>query len=369
MSRERMLMQQVGRLESLRTRFEAALDNATALLLLPVRRRPPDRLRHAVLTLERERASLLAGTRAMRALLGPAELAAATRPSVARRRLRGAEDSAAQAGIAFRPIRNLLRRWPDLVPPLRALCEGRQVPLYPETSPDDPRLAQARLIDAAFGQIEAARRQVGRNAGAFPDTPLPPSQFLTHLHAAWRVLAAQGRAEEARFLDVGCGTGGKVLIAATLFAGADGIEIDPDHAEAAGRLLDPGRIPNARSIHVDAMRFGSYGAYDVVYLYHPINRIEAMAALEAWIARAVRPGTIFIAPYQDFFPRVAEFGLRRVAGPVGVAGLDAEAAGRLAEDATRIGVELPGPRGFGPHSEDGILAPLVYALRLNGYAA
>ena len=74
-----------------------------------------------------------------------------------------------------------------------------------------------------------------------------------------------------RFLDIGCGKGGAMVIANQFNVGAvDGLEISPNLCDIACRNLDllglPGRI-----INQSASEFDGYGNYDILYMYDPFR--------------------------------------------------------------------------------------------------
>lgn len=252
------------------------------------------------------------------------------------------------------------------------IMSARPRPLYP---PDDaPRnlwteqALAADRVHVALNRVVNPEPQdaAAEGLGCFADIPLPPSRFMAHAHAAYRVALAQRRPQPARFLDVGCGGGIKVLLAAEFFPCADGLEYDAGYAATARRVLDrAGRVPS-QVILADALTFDGYGDYDVLYFYQPMKSPEGLIALEQRIARCARPGTILIAPYGMFSDRAESLGCGRVDGAVYLAGTSARDAERIRRKARHIGVEIPRPQDWN-HLNDGYLRTLVDACSRVGY--
>ena len=122
---------------------------------------------------------------------------------------------------------------------LAAMLSRKPQPLY---RPDPPRgdlvaeqlAASDRVFTALHRVVNPAAQDAGSaDFGCHPDIPLLPSVFLAHAHAALRVALAQNRPAPLRFLDVGCGGGVKVMLAAEIFGQADGLEYDPGYVAAA----------------------------------------------------------------------------------------------------------------------------------------
>ncbi len=77
-----------------------------------------------------------------------------------------------------------------------------------------------------------------------------------------------------RFLDVGCGLGGKVWIAEALGFDPCGVEINPNYARVASECVGADRI-----FCTDAIGFNDYGSYDVIYFYNPMPTDEIETAI------------------------------------------------------------------------------------------
>lgn len=249
---------------------------------------------------------------------------------------------------------------------------ARPQKLYPpDEAPRDLRSEQALASDRVYIALNKVVNPESQNAaaktlGCWSDIPLPPSQFLGHAHAAYRTALAQRRPGPLRFLDVGCGGGIKVLLAAEFFPRADGLEYDAGYAATARQVLDrAGRLPS-QIIHGDALSFEGYGAYDVIYFYQPMKSIEGLQALEQRIATKARPGTILIAPYGLFSERAESLGCGRIDGAVYLAGTSAVDAQGIRARAEHVGVEIPRPEDW-KYLQGGYLKTLIDACHAAGY--
>ena len=201
--------------------------------------------------------------------------------------------------------------------------------------------------------------------GCHLDIPLAPSVFLANAHAALRMGIAQGRGA-MRFIDVGCGGGVKVMLAAEVFAQADGLEYDPGYvaaAQAAFRLMS---VPRARVFQADAMNFDGYGDYDVIFFYQPMQSAEDLKQLERRIITMAPPGTILIAPYVQFAARAAGLGCGHVGGAVYLSATDQPRTDALRARAETTGTGLIRP-GAPIDPRDGCLTPLIEAARRIGF--
>ena len=179
-----------------------------------------------------------------------------------------------------------------------------------------------------------------RDLGCYSDIRLKPQEFTAHALAAYRLSLALGHYGRARFLDVGCGGGGKVLLASQYFARADGIEFDPGYAASARHLVEGCGLVNSEVFEMNAMAFERFDQYEVVYFYQPMRDAEGLKALEQAILSGVRPGTILIAPYATFITRAEELGFAHIDGRLFLAGADAGQAALIRDAAEHTGVEV-----------------------------
>jgi SAM-dependent methyltransferase len=281
----------------------------------------------------------------------------------------GAQPDARQRSLADVDAR--VRTLARVIASYRRIMAARPRPLYPPDDTRDLRSEQALASDRAYIALNkvvnpGSQEAAAETLGCWPDIPLSPSRFLGHVHAAYRVALAQRREGPLRFLDVGCGGGTKVLLAAEFFPCADGLEYDAGYADAARQMLDRAGRPSSQVIHGDAMAYGGYGDYDVLYFYQPMKSLEGLQALESRIATRARPGTILIAPYGMFSDRAESLGCGRVDGAVYLAGTPAREAEAVRRRARHIGIEIPRPDGW-KYLNDGYLRTLIDACHLAGY--
>lgn len=235
--------------------------------------------------------------------------------------------------------------------------------------PAAEQLAASDRVFAALHRVVNPGKQDPASAefGCHPDIPLLPSVFLAHAQAALRVALAQNRPAPLRFLDVGCGGGVKVMLAAEVFHHADGLEYDPGYVAAARSVLDLLAVPRSRILQADALTFPGYADYDVIYFYQPMKAIEDLVRLERHIVASARPGTVLIAPYAQFRARAEGLGCGAIAGDVHVTGCSPAEAAALRQQAETTGTSLIRP--YTPvDSRDGYLIPMIEACHRCGIA-
>ena len=223
---------------------------------------------------------------------------------------------------------------------------GPTIPLYEAPlSDDDPDRTIFDVLEYAlaaldFTSISGEQAETASELGCFPDIRLRPQEFAAHALAAYRVSLVLGHFGKARFVDVGCGGGSKLLLASRYFTRADGIEFDRGYVGSARRLVEACRLPKSEVFEANALEFDQYDQYDVVYFYQPMKDPELLQELERIITSSVRPGTVLVAPYPSFATRAEDLGAGHVEGRVFVAGIDAEAARQVKEDAEHTGVQI-----------------------------
>ncbi len=248
-------------------------------------------------------------------------------------------------GSAAGLYRLSLNQWPRIEALIGAQIAGRRWKLVPAPRPQEAALAA--VADAAFRRLHRILNPLEQDAaaaeaGAYGDIGLPQSRFVALAHAAYRVGLAQGRGT-MDFLDVGCGMGLKLLTAAAYFDGVAGIELDPGFAERARDFLGAAALPKWTVVQGDARAFGSYGAFDVIYMFRPLEAQEAMAELEAHVVEGLAPGTLVIGPYRGFAARHRALGLWPLAPGLYVAGETRAAAAKLRRRAEFTGLAVRPP--------------------------
>lgn len=167
---------------------------------------------------------------------------------------------------------------------------------------NDPIGALSRQFDAVLGALfhlerhfarESQQRTV-RHRDRHGYVPYPPRDFLAKMHVASRLHHAIRGKRPSRFLDVGCGAGIKVFLAAHLFTHAAGLEIDRRLLRIA-RALNQTSLRDSTFIRGNALTYDDYARYDILFVYRPFRDDERQAALERRITEQTRPGTIIVA--------------------------------------------------------------------------
>jgi protein-L-isoaspartate O-methyltransferase len=130
----------------------------------------------------------------------------------------------------------------------------------------------------------------------FPDIPLSGAYFVNLLQAAYRISLAQSGKRPLRFLDVGCGGGTKLMIAAHFFEHVDGLEYNAAFAENARRALATVQAQSCQVIEGNALSFENYADYDIIYFYRPISDQVLLARMQDTILSQAKSGAIIIAP-------------------------------------------------------------------------
>lgn len=167
-------------------------------------------------------------------------------------------------------------------------------------------LVRHDLLLALDQTITRLVEQVGLEAGV-PVTPAPPTDdatFYAHYPLPVPEFAAGMAACDAvftgsprSFVDLGCGFGGKLVIAHYLGWDATGVEINPEYVVVARRLAREAAI-----ICADVTTFLTafdLTAFDVVYSYRLCVDLDAQRELNALIASRMRPGALYFCAGSD----------------------------------------------------------------------
>lgn len=269
--------------------------------------------------------------------------------------------------------RRLLTVWNRVLRGARIAVGFDDHTLYPEERSDaDADLQRWAAMDRAMIAIHEyinprdAQDDAARDAGYFSDIPLPTSTFVEDCHAAMRVCLAQDRRQPMRFLDIGCGGGVKVLLASQFFAEAHGLEIDPGYLKIAQGVLSRVGRGRCEAFLANALQFGGYGDYDVLYFYQPIKSESLLMDLERYIADEAFAGTVLIAPYDGFTARGPSLGCAQVARHVWLAGTSEAEAAEIGARAQQMGTVIT-PVPMDAHQQAGVLFPIVEALNERGF--
>ena len=264
-----------------------------------------------------------------------------------------------------------LMQWNQVQQLVRKMADRKRLKLYPKSERFEPGLhSQLTVYDEVFDNLRGVLNPHKQNAdakeaGSFPDVPLPHSVFMAHIHAAYRVLLAQGKdPSRAKFIDVGCGAGLKVLTAAKYFRYCYGLELDAGYAQAARDLFEATGAEDCDVIEGNALHFDSYDVFDVIYAYRPISDNALMVELEKWITSRSGKSGILIAPYDLFSGRCADYDCEQIDGRLYLLGDTKAAATRLRRKAEWVG----------PHTTDyrpalsGAWDEIIEVSRGRGYA-
>ncbi|MFN3825101.1 MAG: class I SAM-dependent methyltransferase [Pseudorhodobacter sp.] len=274
----------------------------------------------------------------------------------------------------FKRLRVRLHQAMRVTDALRLVRRGRVSPLYPP-SPlrHDAAGSRISVMDAALLALHRVvnpmpQSETAEALGCYPDIPHSASGFVTHAQVALRVARAlDPNRPPLRFLDVGCGGGTMVLLAAGLFPTAEGFDYDPAYVAAGQAALARTGTTRCRLFEANALTFEGYDQYDVIYFYQPMSDLDGLRALEDRAVNSARPGTIIIAPYRRFQLRRHELACARIDEAVYVTGLSAEEAKKVTQQARRIGPDVLSPdRPVLPGAPDW-LRDLWLAAATNGY--
>lgn len=156
-----------------------------------------------------------------------------------------------------------------------------------ESKSKDELLVKLNIFDVAFHNLETVSMgEVDCDEKHFQFVPFPCGAFVDLILEGFNF---SGQDRTKKFLDVGCGTGTKVMLASVLFD-VYGIEYEPLYVEMAHDLGIRNRIGVA-----DAMTFHAYEKFDLIYYYRPIKDTELYAKFESMIHEKMRPGAL-VAP-------------------------------------------------------------------------
>lgn len=262
-------------------------------------------------------------------------------------------------------LRNALNQWPRYEALLRRQEAEPKEPLLPK--PKAMQTARDQVADAALDRIHQVLNPLDQDAsaagiGAYADIAMPQARFTALIHAAYRIGLAQGWTDMS-FLDVGCGLGLKLLTAAELFDGVAGIEFDPGYAARAQSFVAAAALPKSRIVEGDARAFEQYGAFQVIYMFRPMEDADAMAGLEAKIVSDAAKGTVLIAPYKGMSARHRAHGLWSLADGVYIVGATRKFSSWLRRRATFIGPAVRPKKEVVPSP----WTPLLEASHANGF--
>lgn len=171
--------------------------------------------------------------------------------------------------------------------------------------PADPRvLAEAARLVTRLDR-EWMRKVPETDRSRAPWMPFPRPDLVALLYEALP------EAPGYRFLAIGCGPGPDLILAREIF-GLDvtGIEVEP---EAAAAAVSQG----FGVLTVDALEFGDYGKYDLLWFNRVFRDPVLQAALEQRIWEGMTAGAVVICanleapPPSSFWPVLDDWEVRR----------------------------------------------------------
>jgi SAM-dependent methyltransferase len=165
-----------------------------------------------------------------------------------------------------------------------AACYPDRYPRHQESSPRTP-------FRGSPGRLRAARWALARHLG-YASLRDPATSALTRLRGrlmlrrlAWDCPPWRGH---GRYLDVGCGSGASLGVAAALGWRAAGIEVDADAAARARRFTG--------AVHVGDALTAPYppGSFDVVSAFHVLEHVPDPIALTRRMLEWLAPGGLVL---------------------------------------------------------------------------
>lgn len=140
-------------------------------------------------------------------------------------------------------------------------------------------------LDQAIVRLETGWVDYHGDTEWFDAHPLPMPEFLRGMDVC---------GEPGRFIDLGCSMGTKMLVAYLLGWEVAGVEMYPDYAAAARRL-----VPEATIHTCDVRETPDLDTYDVVYSYRLCVDLDAQHELNRWIVDHMRPGALYFCAGSD----------------------------------------------------------------------
>lgn len=142
--------------------------------------------------------------------------------------------------------------------------------------------------------LDANREVHGRLAGVYDETE-PHFRPENQAKVKNRLRAMRDRAGSARMLDVGCGTGFILRLAADLFDQIDGVDITEEMMQRIPKLGDHVKVQLAEA---ENLPFAD-NTFDVVTAYSVFDHLVDYRVTLAEIRRVLKPSGIF---YADLIP-------------------------------------------------------------------
>jgi 2-polyprenyl-3-methyl-5-hydroxy-6-metoxy-1,4-benzoquinol methylase len=163
----------------------------------------------------------------------------------------------------------------------------------------------------AYGPDSAAETaiRIEHANGRFADLPRAEERRLNELNARWRLELIERFSDGGRLLEVGCGRGDFLRVAAERFK-VSGVEPNPGLARDAARecVVHQGVVE-------DAPHDAEWTGFDVVAALHVIEHVRSPAQFVGELSRRLRPGGLLVietpdigsAPFRWLGPRWRQF--------------------------------------------------------------
>jgi len=157
-------------------------------------------------------------------------------------------------------------------------------------SGDRAKVIGALISDVTRLDSEWMRKPAGHDdPRSTPWMPFPLFDFIA------LVAEALPEAKGGKFLEVGCGIGTRMLVAHELYGlEAHGIDRVPEYVAQANELLPLGKEGVTAEV-ADALGWGGYGKYDILWFNRPFADPATQARLEAQVWQDMAPGAVVIA--------------------------------------------------------------------------
>jgi SAM-dependent methyltransferase len=126
----------------------------------------------------------------------------------------------------------------------------------------------------------------------------PPKWFALELDAAVTALRESGSERlPFSFLEVGCGIGTKAVYASRAYS------LTTVGIDRIGEYVAEAKKAGLSAFETDALHFGSYGDYGIVYVNHPFKDFDAERVLEHKIQADMMAGAVLICVNTMHYPR------------------------------------------------------------------
>ena len=163
-----------------------------------------------------------------------------------------------------------------------------------------------RTLEEAFADLPPEEVKAHEKSGAFKYIPLHHDKFIEQLCIALGLLLANDSSKKLKFIDVGCGIGTKLMLAADISYNivSHGIEINAQYVAKAKKLMecynkkklcgDNVRIDSENIILGDARKH-DFSPYDILYFYCPMLDTAKQVELEAQLYKTAKEGALILA--------------------------------------------------------------------------